>query len=133
MSDILDVVAAIIEVDGKFLIGKRKKGKNLEGKWEFPGGKVEPLETPEGCLKREFEEEFGVEIKVKNFLGESIFDYGKWKIRLLGYYAEHISGEFISKDHDKIKWVSPTEFEVYNFADADILLTKMVIYNHKRI
>ena len=128
MPDILDVVAAIIEKDGRFLIGQRKKGKSLGGKWEFPGGQIEPEETPQKCLEREFSEEFGIKIKVRDFLGESGAEYEKEKrIRLRGYYAEHISGEFTLKDHDKIEWVSPTEFGNYDLAPADIPLAKKVL------
>ena len=60
-----DVVAAVIcDNEGKILIAKRKKGKTLENHWEFPGGKVENNESETDCLKREMNEEFGIEINV---------------------------------------------------------------------
>lgn len=90
----VDVTAAIIEKDGKFLIAKRKKGKHLENKWEFPGGKVELGESHEECLARELEEEFGVITGIAEFVAEGLFDYGDVKIRLLGYRAKYISGYF---------------------------------------
>ena len=55
------VTAAVIEKGDKILIAKRRLGRTLGGKWEFPGGKIEPGETPEECLKRELKEEFDVE------------------------------------------------------------------------
>jgi len=62
------VTAAIIEKDGKVLIARRRKGSHLEGKWEFPGGKIEQKETPEECLKRELNEEFGIEAQIDEFI-----------------------------------------------------------------
>lgn len=60
----IDVTAAILFRDSKVLIAKRKGGKHLGGKWEFPGGKVEPGETPEECLARELEEEFDIKARI---------------------------------------------------------------------
>jgi len=59
------VTAAIIEKNGKILIAQRKKGTQLEYKWELPGGKLENDETPEECLERELREEFGVETRAR--------------------------------------------------------------------
>jgi mutator protein MutT len=118
----IDVTAAIIEKDGKILIAQRKKGKHLEGKWEFPGGKVESGETPEECLKRELLEEFGIEVEIRDLIGNSEFDYGDKHIRLLGYRAQHLSGEFQLHDHDDMKWIRLEEFAHYDFAPADLPL-----------
>ena len=118
----IDVTAAIIEKNGKFLIAKRKQGKHLEGKWEFPGGKIEQQETPEGCLARELKEEFGITAKIADFVAESVFNYGDREIRLLGYRAEYLSGEFRLNAHDEIKWVSADEFGNFDFAEADLPL-----------
>ena len=123
----IDVTAAIIEKDGKFLIAKRKKGKHLENKWEFPGGKIEELETPEECLARELEEEFGIIAEIADFITESFFDYGDRKIRLLGYRAKYISGEFRLNAHDDIKWVSANEFIEFDFAEADLPLIEKIL------
>jgi 8-oxo-dGTP diphosphatase len=116
----LDVTAAIIEREGKYLIAKRKKGK-FRGKWEFPGGKIEGRDkTPEECLRRELMEEFGIESIVKDFFGESIYNYSFGRIRLIGYNVDHISGDFSLRDHDEIKWVSPDEMKGYDFIKADL-------------
>ncbi len=69
------VTCAVIERNNQVLIAKRKRGNPLENKWEFPGGKIEPGETPEECLKREPWEEFGIDASVKDFLCSSSYDY----------------------------------------------------------
>jgi len=122
----INVTAAIIEREGRFLIAKRKKGKHLENKWEFPGGKVELGESHEECLRRELKEEFGITAKINNFVAESIFDYGDRMIRLLGYHVEYISGDFKLNVHDEIKWILPDEFDKFDFAEADLPLVEKV-------
>ena len=64
------VTAAILIKDGNILIAKRKSSDKLADKWEFPGGKIEKNETPEQCLIREIKEEFGIDVKVGEYLGE---------------------------------------------------------------
>lgn len=123
----IDVTAAIIEKDRKFLIAKRKKGKHLENKWEFPGGKIEQQETPEECLVRELEEEFGIVTEIAEFIAESLFDYGDRKIRLLGYRVKYISGEFRLNAHDDIRWISKNEFIRFDFAEADLPLVEKIL------
>ena len=124
---IIEVTAALIEKDGKFLIARRKPGKHLEGKWEFPGGKIEGLETPEECLRRELREEFEIETKVGEFVAESVFEYETIRVRLLGYRVEYISGEFRLNDHDKIEWIHPSEFDTCDLAPADIPIAQKLI------
>ena len=114
------VTAAIMRVDGKILIAQRKKGDALEHKWEFPGGKMEPGETPEQCLARELMEEFGIQTRVKDFFASSIFAYQHIKIELLAYDVEYLSGQFQLHDHQEIRWVPPAELDMYDFSEADI-------------
>lgn len=113
------VTAAVIVKDDKILIAKRKKGNHLESKWEFPGGKLEPNETPEQCLKRELLEEFNIETRIGEFFSSTIFEYKHTKIELLAYKAVYISGDFKLNAHEELKWVSPSEFDTYDFAEAD--------------
>ena len=124
MKPTLRVVAAIIEKDGKFLIGKRKKGKHLEGKWEFPGGKIENGESPQNCLERELKEEFGIITKAGEFIGENIVELEDRIINLLGYRGQYVSGDFLLNEHDEICWVSFDELNLYDFASADIPFLK---------
>jgi 8-oxo-dGTP diphosphatase len=115
----IKVTAAILDKDGKILIAKRKKDDPLKKKWEFPGGKVEPGETPEECLVRELEEELGIKSKIGRFVCSSQYKYPHISIDLLAYTVEYISGEFRAIDHEEIKWVKPSELNLYDFPEAD--------------
>jgi hypothetical protein len=79
----IKVTAAILVKDRKVLIAKRKSTDKLPDKWEFPGGKIEPDETPQDCLAREMEEEFGITVSVGEFLGESVYHYDHGGPRLI--------------------------------------------------
>lgn len=121
------VTAAVLEKDGKILLAQRKRGDALAGKWEFPGGKLEPGETPEACLRRELREEFGVETEIGAFVCSSEFEYKHAKIELLVYRARHLSGEFRLNDHDAIAWVRPEELAGYDLASADIPVVEILL------
>ncbi|MCM8790418.1 MAG: 8-oxo-dGTP diphosphatase MutT [Candidatus Omnitrophica bacterium] len=124
ISNLLKVTAAVIEKDGRLLIARRKKTDRLGGKWEFPGGKIRPGETPEQCLKRELKEEFGIEAEVGEFLCSSRFTYLCVPLELFVYKAQHICGDFVPTDHDEIRWVLPTELSAYDFAKADMMVVE---------
>ena len=72
------VTCALIESEGKILIARRAADQKLAGKWEFPGGKVEDKESPEECLKRELEEEFGIQVEVGEFIASNTNHYSPW-------------------------------------------------------
>ncbi len=99
------VVAAVIEKHGKVLIAKRRKGDKLAGKWEFPGGKIDPGETAEEALKRELNEELGIETEVRDFICSSRYDYEHLSVELLAYRVLHISGDITPLVHDEVRWV----------------------------
>lgn len=123
----IDVTAAIIEKDGKFLIAKRKKGKHMEGRWEFPGGKIESGESPEDCLRRELKKELGIIADILDFVAESVFNYGDKEVRLLGYMVKYISGEFKLNAHDEIRWVFPREFGSLDIVEADLPFVEKIV------
>ncbi len=114
------VTCAVIEKDGRILIARRKSGDQMAGKWEFPGGKIEPGETPEQCLKRELLEELGVEIGIDGFICSSTWKYDHATIQLLAFKATLLSGELILHDHAEISWVTPRELGDYDFPEADV-------------
>ena len=118
------VTAAILVHEGKILIARRGVEDKLAGKWEFPGGTVEPGETPEFCLRRELREEFNMEIEVGLFVGESIYHYGHGSIRLLAFLSRWCGGELICRVHDGYAWVHVPELQDYDFSPADVPFVK---------
>ena len=122
----LRVTAAIVLRGSQVLIAKRKAGGPLGGLWEFPGGKVEPGETPEECLARELEEELGVAAEVGRFVTSSQFTYDDREIELLAYEVELGSGPFVLTSHDEVRWVSPAELLDLELAPADVPIAQIL-------
>ena len=125
----IKVVAAVIKNNNKILIARRKKGKHLEFKWEYPGGKLENNEDEKSGLKRELEEEFNIKASVENYLTESFYEYDKVKINLKAYFVNDFLGSIKLTDHDKIEWVRINELQNYDFAPADIPINNYLIKN----
>jgi 8-oxo-dGTP diphosphatase len=121
------VTAAVIEKDGLILLAQRKAGDTLGGKWEFPGGKLEPGETPQACLRRELMEEFGVDTEIGEFVCSSRFEYKHLPIELLVYRARHVAGEFKLNDHDRIEWVAPADLKNFDLSSADIPVVDVLL------
>lgn len=119
-SQILVVAAAII-YHGKIFIAKRSTpGKNF-GKWEFPGGKIEPHEHDKDALKREIQEELDWSIIVGPHLSKTYAMINDKNICLNVYLAELISGktEPTLNAHSAYRWVLPEELSEYDFPEAD--------------
>lgn len=122
------VTAAVIEKDGTILIGKRKRGKQHAGKWEFPGGTLEEGETNEQCLKRELREELAVTVEIGDLICSSTFSYTPdWTIQLMTYRATIISGIFSLNDHEEIRWVKIEDLTKYDFPEADELVIETLL------
>jgi 8-oxo-dGTP diphosphatase len=115
----LKVLAAVIKKGERVLIARRKSTDRFAGRWEFPGGKIEPGETPESCLKREIMEEFGVETRVGRLLGSARADSPGLSIELDAYEAFPNGGEFELRDHDDLRWVLPAELAGYDLTEPD--------------
>jgi 8-oxo-dGTP diphosphatase len=118
----MTVVAAAVEREGRVLVVRRAPGQKLEGKWEFPGGKVEPGETDEAALEREMGEELGVAGKTGDFVGESAFTYTFGEVRLRLYRFDWRSGDMRLTVHDRLEWVPPEALPEVDFAPADVPL-----------
>jgi 8-oxo-dGTP diphosphatase len=118
------VAAALIEKDGKVLIAQRN-GEGSQGlKWEFPGGKIDPGETPEECLKRELKEELNLDICVGALYDTINYDYPTWTIELLVYRADIVGGELRLNVHRDVRWVPRSEIAGYDFCPADVELVE---------
>ncbi len=118
----LPVVAAVIERDGRVLIARRPAHKRQALKWEFPGGKVEPGETPEAALVREINEELSCEIRVIRPLPRSLHAYDWATIELIPFVCCLAPGspEPRALEHSAIAWVRPAEIHGYDLAAADL-------------
>ena len=125
----LKVVAAVISQEDKILIARRKKGKHLELKWEYPGGKLENDEKEDDALKRELKEEFSIEASIGKYLTESFYEYDNININLKAYLVDSFSGDFKLADHDKIEWIKIEDIKKYDFAPADIPINDYLLEN----
>ena len=114
------VTAAVIERDGRVLVAQRGSGDPLSGKWEFPGGKIEPGETPERCLVREIREELGIEVRVQEFLCSSRFAYDHVTVELLAYRCAWVSGEIRLDAHQAVLWTTAGDIDRLDLAEADL-------------
>ncbi|NLJ75287.1 MAG: (deoxy)nucleoside triphosphate pyrophosphohydrolase, partial [Firmicutes bacterium] len=101
----IPVIAGIIIKDDQVLLCQRKEGA-LAGKWEFPGGKLENGETPEECLQREIREELNIEISVSRIYKAVHMHYDHGDFLLIGYLAEHVSGDISLSVHRDCAWVN---------------------------
>jgi 8-oxo-dGTP diphosphatase len=119
MADMIRVTAAVIERDGRVLIARRRAEDRFGGVWEFPGGKLEPGETPEEGLRREIDEELGMKIVVGESLGTFPYASAAWSIELLAFRAAWIDGEMIRREHDDVHWAAPADLPGYEFAEPD--------------
>ncbi|CFQ33083.1 pyrimidine (deoxy)nucleoside triphosphate diphosphatase [Yersinia aleksiciae] len=118
----IDVVAAIIERNGKVLLAQRNSSSDQAGLWEFPGGKVEAGETQPQALVRELAEELNIAATVAGYIATNQWDSGKKIIRLHAWHIENFSGEPLLHCHSAIVWLLPEEAYHYPLAPADIPL-----------
>jgi A/G-specific adenine glycosylase len=112
-------VAVIRNDKGEILIDRRPENGLLGGLWEFPGGKIEPGETVQECIKREIQEELGIAIAVENPVITIDHAYTHFKVTLNVYYCRHLSGEPQAIECQEIRWVTLDEIDQYPFPKAN--------------
>ena len=118
---LLVAAAALVDPDGRVLICQRPEGKPLAGLWEFPGGKVEPGETPEQCLIRELDEELGVQV-TRACLAPFVFashGYESFHLLMPLYLIRRWEGQVTSREHKALAWVKPSKLGDYPMPPAD--------------
>ncbi|CNH32116.1 pyrimidine (deoxy)nucleoside triphosphate diphosphatase [Yersinia mollaretii] len=118
----IDVVAAIIERNGKVMLAQRNSSSDQAGLWEFPGGKVEAGESQPQALIRELTEELNIEATVTRYIATNQWNSGKNIIRLHAWHIENFSGEPVLNCHSDLVWLLPEEAYHYPLAPADIPL-----------
>jgi 8-oxo-dGTP diphosphatase len=124
----IQVTAAIIVRDQKILVARRKPGSKLEGMWEFPGGKLDPNETPEACLTREIEEELGIcDLVIERHWITTRYTYFFGEIELMVYLCKSSSPPNKSDAHDALEWAAISELSKYQWAPADIPAVQKLI------
>ena len=123
----LEVTAAIICKDGKFLICQRPKGKNWQLLWEFPGGKIEAGEKPENALVREIQEELNAKILVKNFVHTIEYDYPNFHLSMKCFECELSENQEITLlEHQNAKWLDKKNLYSVDWLPADVDVLKKV-------
>jgi 8-oxo-dGTP diphosphatase len=112
-----EIAIAVVEQDNRFLVGRRPANVPLAGLWEFPGGKVEPGETPEQTAARECEEESGVAVEIIERYVVRDYDYAHAKVKLHFFSCRPIDP--IEKPHGSFGWVERDELRNLQFPDAN--------------
>jgi 8-oxo-dGTP diphosphatase len=120
----IDVTCAIIEKNGQVLAAQRGPGMTMPLKWEFPGGKIKPGETAEGCIIREIREELGVEIRIETVLAPSSHAYPDLHVRLHPFVCRITSGRIKPTEHQVVQWIGHDRLSSLEWAAADVAVIR---------
>jgi len=132
MKNIIIVTAAVIfNSAGEVLISQRKKVSHKALKWEFPGGTLEPNESPEDCIIREIFEELAIKINVIDIYKVVLHRYPEKNVLLLVYQCQHISGNLKIIDCNDARWVKLEDLNNYDFAEADLPVVEKILKTKK--
>jgi len=126
----ITVVASLIKIEHKYLIGLRSSGK-FTNLWEFPGGKVEESEDYKVALKREIKEEFNVEIEVNDLIKKIEHQYPDFYLEMYCYACKLLTNDFKLNDHSEIMWFDPKNPVELNWLPADVAIVEHLIANSK--
>jgi 8-oxo-dGTP diphosphatase len=119
------VVAALILKDGKVLVCQRTRYQTMPLKWEFPGGKIEEGEQPRDALRRELDEELGIDARIGEEVARIRHEYKGGGAVELRFYAVHdFKGELENRIFRDVRWARRSELMSYDFLEADLDLVK---------
>ncbi len=126
---LLVAACALVDADGRVLLAQRPEGKQLAGLWEFPGGKVEPGETPEQCLIRELHEEIGIETEIPCLapLTFASHSYDDFHLLMPLFVCRRFRGIAQPREGQALKWVRPKQMRDYPMPPADAPLIPFLI------
>ena len=118
------VACALVDADGRVLIAERPAGRSMAGLWEFPGGKVEAGERPEGTLIRELEEELGITVKEVCLapLTFASHTYPEFHLLMPLYVCRRWDGVVTPQEGQRLAWVRPNQLKEYPMPPADLPL-----------
>lgn len=124
-NEVVEVVCALIEKKGKVMCCQRSLRMPHSLKWEFPGGKVEPLEDHLSALQREIKEELNLELLDLIFFDSSEVTIGSKNVRLHAYSCRSTNlEEMLLHEHERVKWMDKNEILNLDWLDADLPLVK---------
>lgn len=121
----MQVACAIIEHNGRVLAAQRSEFMSLPLKWEFPGGKINNGESPIECLRRELQEELGIEAAVGHSLPPVTHHYQTFLVTLHPFICRIISGEITLHEHAALAWLTFLELHILDWAEADLPVIKI--------
>lgn len=127
----INVVAAVIFKDDKVFATQRGYGEFKDG-WEFPGGKVEPGESPEDALRREIREELEVDVNVGDLIETIEYDYPAFHLSMKCFACTIAGGNLHLLEHEAAKWLSSSQLESVDWLPADITLIPKIAEMMKR-
>ncbi len=118
---VLVAACALVDVDGRVLLTRRPEGKSMAGLWEFPGGKLDPGETPEAAIIRELREELGIDVAESCLAAFAFASHGYEKFHLLMplYLCRRWSGRPEGRENQTLAWVPPRKLAEYPMPPAD--------------
>ena len=116
---VIQVAAGLILREGRYLIARRKADTHLGGLWEFPGGKREEGESLEACLRRELQEELGIDVTAPVHFRVIRHEYREKTVELHFFRCAISRGEVAALDCEEVRWVTPDELPEYEFPPAD--------------
>ncbi len=119
----IEVVAAVIRDGGRILATERGYG-DFKGGWEFPGGKMEPGETPKAAVVREIEEELRVTVRPTAFIETVEYDYPTFHLTMHCFMCEVVSGEITLTEHLAMKWLTKETLETVDWLPADVSVVR---------
>ena len=128
----INVVGAVVTSDGKVLSAQRSESMSLPGMWEFPGGKIEPGETPRAALVREMQEELLCTVEIGDQVASTRHEYDFGFVTLTTFYASLVEGKPRLTEHSEIRWIDAANLDSVEWAPADIPAVETIMAAYSR-